>query len=359
MAGFPGGQRVRVRAVVATAVAMVALAACTSSPSGGSGSGTGGPGQRSVDPRLTDPSLPTEMVFTNIAQAAGGTVRNKLVVVLHGTSANPQAHTELSNALSADGYHVATVRYNAVLSVTGGCPDVTQEEDPDCHQDLRAETAFGQGVADPEGSARNHPLLNITRTNSAVNRTLKLVNYLATTYPSEGWGQFLQRDAAGACTSFSTTYGACNLHWSKVVLMGHSQGASVALYLSSFYPVDRVGMLSGAYDAWDNGDGTLTTANWVAARKAKIPVARVTDFVHTRDVGIARIWAVEQTLGLSGAQTNVLTSARPWGSSHRLVTTLTPSCPLDASQAHNATAQDLCAPDGQFVPVWRYMAGGA
>lgn len=353
------GRRNSVRVVVWTALTVVALAACTTSPSGGSGSGTGGPGQRAVDPRLTDPALPTEVIFTHIAQAAGGTVRNKLAVVLHGTSANPQAHTELSNALSGDGYHVATVRYNAVLSVTGGCPDVTQDDDPDCHQDLRAETAFGQDVADPEGAARNHPLLNITRTNSAVNRTLKLVNYLAATYPAEGWGQFLQRNAGGVCTSFSSAYGTCNLDWSKVVLVGHSQGASVALYLSSFYPVDRVGMLSGAYDAWDNGDGTLTTASWVVARKSKIPVARVTDFVHTRDVGIARIRAVERTLGLPGTETNVLTSARPWGFSHRLITTITPSCPLDASQAHNATAQDLCAPDGQFVPVWRYVAGGA
>ena len=348
----------RVRVIVATVVAMLAVAACTTSPSAGSGSGTGGPGQRAVDPRLTDPALPSELVFQNIAQAPSGTLRNKLVLVFHGTGANPQAHTELINALATDGYHVAAVRYNAVLSATGGCPDVTQADDPDCHQNLRAETIFGQGVADPEGHAFDHQLLNITKTNSAMNRTLKLVNYMAATYPAEGWGQYLQRDANGACTSVNTTYGTCNLDWTKVVLMGHSQGGSVALYMSSFYPVDRVGMLSGAYDAWDNGNGTLTTANWVVARKSKIPVAKVTEFVHTKDVGITRIRAVEKTLALSGAETNVLTSARPWGYSHRLITSITPTCPLDSSQSHNATAQDLCAPDGQFVPVWRYVAGG-
>jgi hypothetical protein len=349
----------RMRMIVATVVAMLSVAACTTAPSGSGGAGTGGPGQRSVDPRLTDPALPSEFLFTNIAQSAGGTARNKLVLVFHGTSANPQAHTELVNALSGDGYHVAAVRYNAVLSATGGCPDVTQDEDPDCHQHLRAETVFGQGVADPEGQASDHPLLNITRTNSAMNRALKLVNYLAATYPAEGWGQYLQRGAGGGCTSFNATYGTCNLDWAKVVLMGHSQGGSVALYTSSFYPVSRVGMLSGAYDAWDNGDGTLTTANWVVARKSKIPVAKVVEFVHTRDVGLARIRAVERSLGINGPEKNVLTSARPWGFSQSLVTTITPTCPLDASQAHNATAQDLCAPDGQFVPVWRYMAGGA
>lgn len=349
----------RVRVIVATVVAMLAVAACTTSPSGSGGSGMGGPGQRSVDPRLTDPSLPTEALFTNIAQSASGTVRNKLALVFHGTSANPQAHTELISALAGDGYHVAAVRYNAVLSATGGCPDVTQAEDPDCHQNLRAETVFGQNVADPEGHAFDHQLLNITRTNSAMNRTLKLVNYLAATYPAEGWGQYLVRDAGGSCTSFNTTYGTCNLDWSKVVLMGHSQGGSVALYMSSFYPVSRVGMLSGAYDAWDNGDGTLTTADWILARRPKIPVAKVVEFVHTRDVGITRIRAVEKSLGLSGTETNVLNSARPWNYSQRLITTITPTCPLDSSQSHNATAQDLCAPDGQFVPVWRYMAGGA
>jgi len=348
----------RLRVIVTMVVAMLAVAACTTSPSGGSGSGTGGPGQRSVDPRLTDPALPAELLFTNIAQSATGTVRNKLALVFHGTSANPQAHTELINALAGDGYHVAAVRYNAVLSATGGCPDVTQSDDPDCHQNLRAETVFGQGVADPEGHAFDHQLLNITRTSSALNRTLKFVNYMAATYPSEGWGQYLARDAGGRCTSFNSTYGTCNLDWSKVVLIGHSQGGSVALYMSSFYPVGRVGMLSGAYDAWDNGDGTLTTANWVAARKSKIPVAKVVEFVHTRDVGLTRIRAVERTLGIAGGEKNVLTSARPWGLSQSLITTITPTCPLDSSQAHNATAQDLCAPDGQFVPVWRYVAGG-
>jgi len=348
----------RMRVIVATVVAMLAVAACTTSPSGGSGSGTGGPGQRSVDPRLTDPSLPAELLFTNIAQSASGTVRNKLALVFHGTSANPQAHTELINALAGDGYHVAAVRYNAVLSATGGCPDVTQADDPDCHQNLRAETVFGQNVADPEGHAFDHQLLNITRTSSAMNRTLKLVNYLAATYPTEGWAQYLAHDANGNCTSFSTTYGTCDLDWTKVVLMGHSQGGSVALYMSSFYPVGRVGMLSGAYDAWDNGDGTLTAANWVVARKAKIPVGKVVEFVHTRDVGLARIRTVEKTLGITGPEKNVLTSARPWNYSQSLVTTITPTCPLDSSQAHNATAQDLCAPDGQFVPVWRYVAGG-
>ena len=348
----------RMRVIVATVLAMLAVAACTTTPSSGGGSGTGGPGQRSVDPRLTDPALPSELVFQNIAQAPSGTLRNKLVLVFHGTGANPQAHTELINALATDGYHVAAVRYNAVLSATGGCPDVTQADDPDCHQNLRAETIFGQGVADPEGHAFDHQLLNITKTNSAMNRTLKLVNYMAATYPAEGWGQYLQRDANGACTSVNTTYGTCNLDWTKVVLMGHSQGGSVALYMSSFYPVDRVGMLSGAYDAWDNGNGTLTTANWVVARKSKIPVAKVTEFVHTKDVGITRIRAVEKTLGLSGTEVNVLSAARPWGFTQRLITTITPTCPLDSSQSHNATAQDLCAPDGQFVPVWRYVAGG-
>ena len=344
------------RVVLATVVAMLAAAACTSTPA--TGSGTGGPGQRAVDPRLTDPGLASELIFQNITQAPSGTLRNKLVLVYHGTGANPQAHTELVNALATDGYHVAAVRYNAVLSATGGCPDVTQADDPDCHQNLRSETVFGQGVADPEGHAFDHELLNITRTSSAMNRTLKLVNYMATTYPAEGWGQYLVRDANGNCASFNATYDTCNLDWTKVVLVGHSQGGSVALYMSSFYPVNRVGMLSGAYDAWDNGNGTLTTANWVVARKAKIPTARVIEFVHTKDVGLTRIRAVEKTLGLSGTEVNVASAARPWGYSQRLITTITPTCPLDASQAHNATAQDLCAPDGQFVPVWRYVAGG-
>jgi len=57
------------------------------------------------------------------------------------------------------------------------------------------------------------PLLDVSTTNSIVNRAEKLLAYLDRQFPTEAWGQYL--------TSGS-------LDWSKVVISGHSQGGGHA-----------------------------------------------------------------------------------------------------------------------------------
>ena len=338
------------------AVALV-LVGCTQAPAG---NGTGnGNGPLTVDPRLTDPAIPTDLVFPHIVQGPTAAPRGRLAVVLHGSGANPQGYTELIAALANDGYHVVGLRYNALLPSLGACPDADADQDPDCHRTFRGETVFGQGVPDPAGHAFDHPIAFVPKASSVMNRLLRLVAYMSANYPSAGFGQFLRQTASGTCTSPNTTYGTCDVDWSKVVLMGHSQGAAVALYLAKFFAVDRVGLMSGTYDAYALGAGVYSAAPWLTDGPLAVPTSRIGWFVSTRDPEVGRLRAVATALALSGQETDVTTTARPFGGSHRLVSSTTPSCPFDTAQNHNSTAVDLCVPDGLYVAAWRYLAGGS
>jgi len=125
-----------------------------------------------------------------------------------------------------------------------------------------------------------------------MNRLLKVVDYLNTIAPASGWGNFQQRSGP-VCDSPNTTYGACNLNWSDVVAMGHSQGAGVALYLGKFFPLAKVGMLSGSYDAYDLGGGNYSVAPWITEAGLAVANADIGTLLHTNDYGLNLFRAVE------------------------------------------------------------------
>ncbi|MCZ7630635.1 MAG: hypothetical protein M5U19_17075 [Microthrixaceae bacterium] len=165
-------------------------------------------------------------------------------VVLHGTGAGTTGYGEITSALRSDGYHVIVLRYSAALGTLGACPDSVSSSFPDCHRAFRSETVFGAGVQDPSGDAFDHPGAQVPAADSLVNRLLKLIERMKVIAPSAGWGQF-QDATSGVCNNMNTTYGACELKWSKVALIGHSQGAGVALYMSKFFPLRAEGSCRG------------------------------------------------------------------------------------------------------------------
>ena len=338
-------------------VAVLVLAAACAPPSSSSGGGTTGPASTwTVNPKITDPAIANDASFPHLAYAPAGPALGKLAVVLHGTGANPQAHTEVASALRAAGFHVIVLRYQATLGTTAACPDSGAVTDPDCHRAFRSETTFGAGVLDPAGQAYDNALATITRSNSVMNRLLKVVDYLQMIAPASGWGAFQQRTGS-TCDSFNTTYGACDLDWPNVVTVGHSQGAGVALYLGKFLPLHKVVMLSGSYDAYSLGGGAFTVAPWVAEGGLAVANADIGTFLHTSDYGLPLFRAVEDAMSVTGPEVQVTASAPPYSGSHRLLTSLASTCPWDPTPGHNSTAVDICTPDYTYWPVWQYLAG--
>ncbi len=339
-------------ALVLAAVAMLALA-CAPEPGPGGGSN----GYVDIPPNSTDPLISGDPMYPNFAIPPAGTPRNRLVVLFNGTGAGPSALVGMGNTLASDGYHVIGLRYASGVATQWACPDSAVTTSPDCHREFRSEVVFGAGVGDSDGFSADHPSINVTPANSVVNRLIKLVGHLTATYPLADWGQF-QAQVGGDC-SVSPQYGGCEVDWTKVVALGHSQGAGVALYLGRQFPLARVGMLSGAYDAFALGGGTYSVAPWVTEGGFATPISSIATFSHLSDYGLGIQRAVADALGLAGPERNVTTSSRPYGNTSRIVTTVTPMCLLDSNGAHNATATDGCSPSGAHTSAWRYLAGGA
>lgn len=343
------------RSVVVVAACVVALAACVPPPSGSGGGSSSGPGLQEWNPQSTDPAIRSDPTHTSFSIRAGGTPRHELVVLFNGTGAAPSALTKLGRTLSSAGFHVVGLRYDSGTGTRAACPNSVVETDPDCHRSFRSEVVFGSGVPDPWGNAHDHPKVNVTAPNSVMNRLVKQIDHLHRRNPLHGWDTFQVSDD-GVCTATHPVYGGCDLDWTRIVVMGHSQGAGVSLYLSQFFPVARVGMLSGPADVFSTPEGRVV-APWIADGVSVTAPEDIGVVTHVGDPALGDHRAAADALELPGPEISTTLFARPYFWSRQLTTALVPACPLLTGQAHNATATDLCAPNG-MRPVWEYLATG-
>ncbi len=347
---------IRAVVVAASMALLVTLGvACVPPPTSG-GSGTGA--TVAVEPSATDPAITADLVNEHFATTPAGVSVGKLAVILPGTSASTLGYTEMTRALRNRGYHVIVLRYSSAVATSWACPDAAAATSPDCYRTFRSEVTFGAGVADPSGHAFDNPAANVNRSNSMVNRLTKLLDRLVAVAPGGGWAQFQHRSPSGACTQVDATYGGCAIDWTKVAAVGHSQGAGVALYLAKFFPLDRVVMLSGSFDAYDLGGGNYSVATWITESPLAVPVDRIGVLLSLSDPGVGRIRAVAAGVGVIGPETDVGSGSSPFGGSRWLATSKTPTCPLDSAPNHNSTAVDGCVPDGAYDDAWTYLTAG-
>ena len=344
------GRGGRVALLGALVVVLVAVAACSPPTGGGGGPAT----SWIVDPADTDPALSSDLLAPNLAHLPTGTEVGQLVVIFAGTSAGTRNFAELSNVLRAAGRHVVVLRYNNAVGTLSACPDSGAATDPDCFRTFRAEVTFGEGVDDPESESYDHPLVSVSAAESVVNRLLKLLDRLEVIAPDSGWEQF-RLQTAGSCDQLNTTYGSCEADWSKISVAGHSQGAGVGLYLSKFFALERLAMLSGAFDAHALGGGSFQPAPWITEAPLAVDPSDITTFFHAFDPDLQRIRAVADAVGVPGSEVSVQSSSPPYGGTNRLLTSAGSSCPFDPSGFHNSTAVDICVPDGAYVDAWTHL----
>jgi len=317
-----------------------------------------------IDPCLTDPAMACDNT------KKGGHVPHLVYVPLHppahpqlavffpGTGARPSYYTPVAETLAQRGWFVIDLRYTTTVATENACPNVDAKTDPECYRRFRAESVFGENVQDPTGHAYNYMATRVDKVNSVMNRLLKLVGYLSA-HPAlggAGWTQFLAVHN-GACSSYNTVYGACDLEWSRLALGGHSQGAGVALYLAKFYKVARVAMLSGPEDAYVLPNGTVA-ASWIAEGRFATPVDDIYGFTQVNDPFYQRQTAAWAALGLPGPVTPYAPN-QPLGVGHRIVTSITPACPQlgGALAAHSATSVIGCVDLPGYAAVWSAMFG--
>lgn len=310
-----------------------------------------------VNPSTTEAGIASDSVFTHVAGYPTTTPRGELAVVLHGSGASPLAYLKLTGALQAKGFHVANLRYLGGVGTGSACPNSNALADPDCHRAFRAETVFGENVDDGTGHSYDSPAVSIDNKNSVMNRLLELVDYMKTTYPAQGWGQFAPL-SGGSCV-MNTTYDACELDWSKVVVVGHSLGGGVGLYMSKVLDLHRVGLVSAPFDEYVDGS-TITVAPWISEGGFATSTNDIFGLQHTGESNYAATAAAWTALGLGGPTQSVDGGVPPYGGSHQLTTSLTPGCLSDSSPKHNSTAQDGCTPGSPptLTTAWGFLATG-
>lgn len=283
-------------------------------------------------PSQTDAAIHTALdPHVAINPVATDNIAGTLLVVLPGTGGGPAQYRLILRTGAARGYHAIGLAYpnpRAVGALCGGSADT------DCFWNVRREIVTGTDLSS---------LVAANAPNSIVNRLQKLLAYLHTQYPTEGWGQYLVNGT---------------VDWSRIVVAGHSQGGGHAAVIAKLYSVNRGVYFSSPPD-WDSLRGA--PASWFA-RTGATEAGRQYGFAHLQDdlVPYAQLVPIWSVLGLQayGAPTSVDGSAAPYGNSHQLTTAAAPNYgggslfPL-----HGATVVDAATPlsgtgTPLFEPVW-------
>lgn len=289
--------------------------------------------ERFILPQTTDTNINGYNKSHHVYLNAGVPKINKLLLFFPGTNALPSDYTMILKTAANLGYHSIGLCYENLQSINLKVCPTTQ--DPTCHGRARREVWLGDDT---------HDSLNITKPNSVLNRFSKLLRYLKTTYPNEGWEQYMVNDSTP--------------NWSLVVTAGHSQGAGNATYGSKLFKLHKVIMFS-----WVDWMYPGTNPLWITT-PGQTPDSAYLGFIHTGDAsifnGIPTTWT---NLGVTnyGPIVSVDTSSWPFNQTHGLIT----SAPIDSlptqTNYHNATAVDWMTPIDNtsglpiFKQVWEYL----
>jgi hypothetical protein len=248
--------------------------------------------------------------------------RHKLFLFLPGTDAYPTDYTYVIGEAAAQGYHAIGLEYFNLVEIDVECED----QQSSCYSNVHLNTILGQSVS---------PYV-VTPANSVVNRTVYLLEYLAKTYPLEGWGQYLDAND--------------NVIWSKVVMSGHSQGGSHAGYMAKeLFAMSRLCFFSSP----DDTNTKYGDAGWETDATHMTPASQMWAFINTADTvekpaDDYREWG---EIGLGNDEVSVDTTSPPYGNSHTLVTSHAPADTGDPIGAHDEPVLDLSTPVVNGVPL--------
>ena len=281
-----------------------------------------------VAPQSTDPAI-DRFLDNHVAWLDTAARSNhRLLVFLPGTGLTPAAYQLVQQEAARVGYHVIGLMYPNTPGIAKVCPF-----DPDpatCYERLRLEIIDG---------VDRSPWVDVNPANSIDNRLTKVLQYLATQYPDEGWDRFLLNDQP---------------KWSHIAVSGHSQGGGHAAMIAKIRLVARVVMFSAVTDSLEGA-----SVPWVATHVT--PSERYYGLDHVLDEQYQGIRASWDSLGMArfGLPIAPESSESPYGFTHMLLTNYLP-LRGPGRAAHGASSVDVNTPlDANGTPVfreaWRYM----
>lgn len=356
---------------------LIALGACSSSVDGPAGLGIGAGGDDSVaadddlvpdDPPAGDPDEPPTPIDTgpdvDRSEAKLYTVSKKpseldasvmpgstgdahddtqyayldtraepegrLVIFLVGATSSPGAGQTMGRYLAGLGFHVVVPAYANAYGV--GVCSANVEDDVDCHGKVRLEALEG---------VDHSPHIEVDRADSAEGRVIKLLEHLRDNEPFGDWGYYL--DATGAPK------------WSKIVITGHSHGASSAGVYAKHRAFERAVMLSGPFDSYAG-----EPASWTML-PPMTPLAKTFGFSHQLEDQYSGHLEDWEAMQVPGAVVDVGDVAPPYNGSHRLKTHAAPRGNANNGTYHGSTFASGSSPmNGTYYvydAAWRYLYG--
>ena len=312
-----------------------ALAAC----GGGGGNDDAGvigqPGsgtERDIAPAAADARISTSFEAHVAITPTPALSANKLFVFLPGTQGLPTFYRLILRRGSASGFHAIGLNYPNDQSVGSICVG----REASCFWDVRREVVTGSNES---------ALVAVAAPDAIVTRLERALTYLNTTYPGEGWGQYLAANGT--------------VDWSKLVVAGHSQGGGHAGVMAKLYAMQRAVYFSAPAD-WNVIANQ--PAAWMSGEPNVTPASRQFAFGNVDDtlVPYAEVRQNWAALGIAGAPGSV--DANPGGPfATNLLTTANPGrSGAAASPTHGSTVLDAATPldaagGPAFSAVWAHL----
>ncbi len=221
---------------------------------------TSAEGARELSPTVVN-SATTQMrgphqIFRASPQAIS---QNRLVLTLGGSTSLPTDFRFLQGLAQSLGFDVIGLDYPNMIS-TLQCVDgvPVDQVDPGCFKKFRDEVV--------RGVPSSH-LVDVPPMDSILYRMDSLLRFLAAEDPH--WLKY---------------FDGTRIDWSKILIVGHSQGAGHAVYLSKMFAVDRVVVIGGPSD----GFGPVPS-QWIAQPGATAPerhfgLVHQDDFLFKREI---------------------------------------------------------------------------
>jgi hypothetical protein len=284
-------------------------------------------------PKDTDPDIDIALEPHYVAFDPSVSRQNRLFLFLTGANAlpsrGPLATRLITQQAAANGFHAINLRYPNDLLLLDVCPP-----DGDCWEKLRLATIYG-GETDK---------LVVTRANSIENRLVKVLAFLDSQHPEEGWSRYLKDDSP---------------KWSEIIMAGWSQGGGNAALIARDHKVARVIMLEAPVDR-TQVTPPADPAPWLSDPHVT-PVKRYFGLAHIRSVNtLAFFESAWHLLGMDrfGPTVDVDTEEPPFNRTHQLATDVQPVPP--GARFHQSVVVDAVTPkDADGRPVlavaWQYL----
>lgn len=283
-----------------------------------------------VSPEATDPAITYWLTDHVAGRDEAATAKGKLFVHMPDRASAPVDSLKILTLAAKGGYHVIGLSYPNNWDVAKLCADDT---DVDCFENVRMEIIDGMDRSTQ---------LELNAASSITGRLIRLLTYLHTQFPEEGWGAFLEGGEPA---------------YPAITFSGHSQGGGYAALIAKYRNLDRVVMFSAVTD------GKAGVApKWVNANH-ETPIDRYYGLVNTKDPAFNQILAnwTALNMGAFGPPVDVEQINEPYGNSHQLETAVLPQSG-DVADAHNSTVVDADTPltvadEPKLLEAWRYLLG--